>query len=319
MKGRTDRHALRNPALRERGYILLFTLGALALAAALLAGIGPSLRLDAQWVGIERDRQGQEYLLRACVHRSMAQLTVTPLLKQAQAVQPSSDLTTRDLWEPGPLPQEFELGGRRLQVQILDAGGLPDANLLTRDEWARLFVAARLTTPQASGAVADTLMQTRARVTAVTGAGFGTFEEMALPRDWIEGDVQTGRAALSEYLSLGTGLKQLEWNQSALIMFHVLGGASESQLRRIEALRASASPPTPEQIRQALAGLSGNIQSGASRAVRVRCRLLPLDGVHRSGDNIQLTADLLGYPGPLQLLGQRMDYVARVADGDAPR
>ena len=78
MKRRTDIHARHNPAQRERGYILLFTLGALALAAALLAGIGPTLRLDAQWVGIERERQGHEYLLRACVHRSMAQLTVTP-------------------------------------------------------------------------------------------------------------------------------------------------------------------------------------------------------------------------------------------------
>lgn len=298
----------------ERGYILLFTLGALTLAAVLLAGVGPAVRLDAQAVAADRERLASEYALRACVQRAMAQITATPVLKQLQAAQPGV-VNPQDLWEPGPTLRSFDAAGRRVEASIVDAGGIPDGNLLTRDEWIRLLTASRWTSAETAPAHADAVLQRRARVLVVTGMGFVDFDETGLAREWIEGDPDdVDRPPLRDLVTWGTGLKQIEWNQTPLLMFHVLGGATPSQIGRIDALRRSASAPTPDQIRQALAGVGGNLQTGASRAVRIRCRLLPQGDAAATGDNIRLTADLLGYPGPLQLLSQRFDFVAPVRE-----
>jgi general secretion pathway protein K len=112
---------------RQRGTALLLVLWVTVLLAALLIGVAAASRSQSQAAlyGAERVR---------------AELAAEAGLAHAVAGLRAPDL--RDQWVPDGRPYDFEFGGAKVRVQVVDVSGLVDLNAASPDLLGDLFAAA---------------------------------------------------------------------------------------------------------------------------------------------------------------------------------
>lgn len=228
---------------KNSGYILLFTLGVLAVISVLILSMTLSLRMDAQLVSREKSRLQDEYTLRGAVQYVIARLGVT-LESQRQMARKSLDSNSqRTLWSLDEGLYPVRLDGADLLVSISDGGSLPDANLLTEPEWQRLFVELGADGKQSASSFARAIIEARLSASkTIGGAGFESLSELtgiqSLPPYLTQGEKSVGRPSLIDLLVIGTELKQLEINQSPLVLFKVLAGFDENKADTLKLTRS---------------------------------------------------------------------------------
>lgn len=280
-----DHEVIRDPLSRRRndsrrafeknsGYILLFTLGVLAVISVLILSMTLSLRMDAQLVSRERSRLQDEYTLRGAVQYVIARLGVT-LESQRQMAGKSLDSTSqRKLWSLDEGLYPVRLDGADLLVSITDGGALPDANLLTEQEWQRLFVALGADGKQSASSFAGAIMEARLSASKIIGgAGFESLSELtgiqSVPQFLTRSENSVGRSSLIDLLVIGTELKQLEINQSPLVLFKILAGFTENQVDSLKLTR-SRGPISLTDGQKLLIDSPVKLMSNKSEYVRVK-------------------------------------------------
>lgn len=112
---------------RARGAALLFALWAIALLAALLAGMAVTARGEAEAARNAYDQARARYAAEAGVARAVAALR-------------DPDRTRR--WVPDGRPYRFVFDGAKVQVRITDTAGQIDLNAATPEVLKNLFLAA---------------------------------------------------------------------------------------------------------------------------------------------------------------------------------
>jgi len=128
---------------RERGIALLFALWALALLAALLAGLA---------LGARGESEAARQLYSQAQARYAAEAGV------ARAISALRDGNSAHRWVPDGRTYRFEFGGAQVVVRIEDVTGQVDLNAATPDVLTDLFLAAGASNSQAralSDAVQD--------------------------------------------------------------------------------------------------------------------------------------------------------------------
>lgn len=260
-----------------KGYILLFTLGVLAVISVLVLSIALSLRLDAQLIGREKARLQDEYALNGAVQYAVARLTVTLELQRQLAGKPPDAVARRKIWLPEEGPYSMEFAGVPMTVAFDDAGVLPDANLLSEQEWLRLLVELGANANQPSLPYVKALMESKLRVAKSRGSlGFLSMRELinsqSLPQHLTRGVNSQVGFGIHDALVVGTELKQLDINRSPLVLFKVLAGFSDGQLANLQ-LSRSRGPISPIEGQKLLASTPAKLMAEKSDMLRVRINM----------------------------------------------
>lgn len=268
--GRTD---FRRRSARSRGYILLFTLGVLAVISVLILSMTVSLRMDVQLTSREKIRLQDEYTLRGAVQYVIARLGVTFESQRQLAGKSLDDTNRRKLWFPNEGPYFVQLRGTELVVHLDDAGILPDANLLTEQEWQRLIAELDTRGGRSADLLAKTVVESKISISKNRGnGGFTSLAELlgiqTLPQHLTRGENSEGRPGVKDLLVVGTDMKQLEINQSPLILFKVLAGFTDNQVENLKLAR-SRGLISPVEGRKMLLGLPAKLMTSPSEFLRV--------------------------------------------------
>ncbi|OYU46333.1 MAG: hypothetical protein CFE44_02650 [Burkholderiales bacterium PBB4] len=223
------------------GYVLLFTLGVLAVVAVLSLSVASAVRIEARSISDEKVRVQQEYAMSGAVHHAMAAIESQLENKGKDSGQSQS---TSSKVESSTFASTFdlELHGFEMHSVVTDATLLPDGNLLTLEEWEK--VAGVLGgKPDESKEFAALILNERNRIEQQTGRkGFRSLRELTdsntLPLPLVRGALNDRGLVLADLVVLGTQKKLLDINESPLEMFEILAGFDRPKLERLRALRS---------------------------------------------------------------------------------
>jgi hypothetical protein len=269
--GRRWRHSATH---QSEGYILLFTLGVLAVISVLVLSMALSLRLDAQLIGKDKERTQDEYVLRGAVQYALARLNATLEAQRQLAGRPIDALGRRKLWFVEQGSYSFQFAGEELVVYFEDAGILTDANLLTEPEWRILLAELGEVGADAASAYARAIMESKLAIAKQSGFnGFASMQELlqnqSLPQHVVRAVNSKTGMGLKDLLVVGSELKQLDINQSPLVLFKVLAGFGDSQLSNLQLARARGVISQFESQRL-MYGSTAKQMTGKSDWLRVR-------------------------------------------------
>ncbi|EJE53535.1 hypothetical protein PMI14_01687, partial [Acidovorax sp. CF316] len=102
-----QRRAHRAGRAGERGYILLFALGLMAVVTTVVLGVSVSLRLDAQLLAREKEALQEAYVLQSAAAYTALQLGIASAVAGANPPLPEEVRRNWPLWrlpEPGAPP-----------------------------------------------------------------------------------------------------------------------------------------------------------------------------------------------------------------------
>lgn len=273
---------------RAQGYVLVFTLSVLLFISVLVLGLASALRMDAQ-LSLQEKRQWQaEFVCRGALEYLMAQLSVTDTLDRIAAVTDSRQRNADPArWRAEGGPYTVRVGEHQAVVIVEDAAIRPDMNLLTQDEWERLFALGLEMPPELAQTMARRVLGLRAELPA----GFGAIHDLTRVPGLSLAQVYGVRGqkgyALKDLVAAGTGYKKLNVNQSPLILFRIIANFNERQLDELaqeRKVRTQESPPRPLTAEE-VAGKSGLnpalFYTGVGALLSVR--VLPRLGVDAEG------------------------------------
>lgn len=312
MRARTLRHLQRRArtagSVGERGYILLFALGLMAVVTTVVLGVSVSLRLDAQLLAREKEALQEGYVLQSAAAYTALQLGITSAVVGMNPPLPEEARRGWTLWRlpdagappataPGTAPSsrgaataaaagttptatyEATLGRQPFTAELQDASGLPDANDLTAQEWERLF-ALLGTAPERARALALLTMEFKNRVMDARGTtGFSSMRELLdwneIPRTLVQGGTAQVPVGLQDLLVTGTKNRKVRLDTTPVVLLRTLGNPTDDHLQRLAAMRRSGTPITAAQAQQWTdgTGLIAADMAGAPTAVKVRLRL----------------------------------------------
>lgn len=250
--------ALNRPVKRECGYMLLFSLGLLVVVSTLILVITISQRIDTQLLTHEKNQLQSTYLLKGAAEYTAAQLSIASAISYQRIPPDDQILVGWPIWRPNSSPYQIQLDGREISVQITDLSGLPDANLLTLDEWQRLFSALGSENASAALALAQKMMAFKSSFLPVRGsASFFDMDELLawaeFTPEMIDGGTRTVPVGIRQLVTVGTGLKNIHIDLTPLVILRVLGNVTDEHLRRLSDLRAEG-PVPPSQAQQWMQG-----------------------------------------------------------------
>lgn len=243
---------------RECGYMLLFSLGLLVVVSTLILSITISQRIDTQLLVHEKNQLQSTYLLKGAAEYTAAQLSIASAVAYQRISPDDKILVGWSIWRPNSSPYQVRLDGREISVLITDLSGLPDANMLTLDEWQRLFVVLGSDDANAALDLAKKMMAYKSSFLPVRGSA--SFFDMSELLGWaeftpemIDGGTRTVPLGIRQLVTVGTGLKNIHIDLTPLVILRVLGNVTEEHLRQLSDLRNNG-PVPPSQAQQWLQG-----------------------------------------------------------------
>lgn len=295
-------------ALPQQGYVLLFVLGLLVLVSTVALGITAGRRLDAQLLSREKTALQEEYLLRGAAQYTAMQLNIARAV-QARRLEPDDPaLRQWPLWRATGGRYEWLQDGLRVSVEIEDLSGLPDANVLTPQEWQRLLLLLGMASAEDARILAGKLVALRDDLARHRGStGFASLQEVLqwteIPPDIAFGGTKATPLGLQHLLVVGTRNRLVHLDKTPLLWMKVLGNATDAQLQQLETLR-KAGPIPSAQAQQWLAGTGLAVQppDKAVSAVRARLRLASAPAQTRS-----MVAILVGENGSFSVADHLLD------------
>ena len=226
----------------EHGYILLFALGLMAVLATLVLSVTVTLRLDAQLLSREKTALQEVYLLRGAAQYTALQLGITSAVTTLSP--PLSNEARRQwiLWRPNEQTYEANLGSAKVRVELEDISGLPDANMLSLQEWERLFLLLGSSTPETAKGLATKVMEMREQLMRTRNTtGFSSIEELLEWREisveMVHGQTKKNPLGLKHLVVVGTRNKRVDLNSTPMPLLQVLGNVTSEHLQRLATLR----------------------------------------------------------------------------------
>lgn len=277
---------------RERGYILLFTLGTLAVLSVLILSMVLSLRLDAQLGTAERVRLNDEYRLTGAANYAVARLNVVVEARSLLSSKSSGASDRGRLWTDDAGPYSAILLGKNFLFEIEDAVILPDANLLTEQEWKRLLLQLGLEDEQKALELAKAVVESRIDMgSKIGGGGFATLQDLMasqiLPQYLTRGAANLGAMGLSDLVVVGTERKQIEINKTPLTLFSVLADFNAEQLSNLQSFRKRGFI-SQEEGQKLLYPSAVTIMTSKSPWIRLKIKYLNPDNGNHSMQAIAL-------------------------------
>ena len=293
---------------REKGYVLLFALGLLAVVGTLVLSVTVTLRLDAQLLAREKAIVQEEYLLRGAAQFTAAQLSITSAVTALRPPLTKESLSTWTLWTPQGQTYNATIGSTNVMVELDDISGLPDANLLTLQEWERIFVLIGSSTPESAKLLAKKVLELREQLalTRKTG-GFSSLEELLQWREISKLETrrnnEKSQLRLQDVVVVGTMNKKVDLKLTPLPLLQVLGTVTNEHLRRLATLRQSGNI-TPVQAQQWLqgTGLTALATDTPPTAVQARLRM-----ASSKPNGLSLIAVIVGENGEYSVIDQRIE------------
>lgn len=293
------------PNHRQRGYVLLFALGLLAVVSTLVLGVSASLRLDTQLLAREKELLQEQYALQGAVQYAIAQAAISLAIEALPPDPRHEALRQKPRWQFSSTPYSVAVGALQIEVLLEDGSGLPDANTLTAAEWQRLFLLLGATSPEAAQDLANRVLAFKQELARMRGgAGFASLQELLdwpdIPRQMLSSGSGANLQGLQHWLVVGTGQKKVHPYATPLPLFKVLGQASDEQLQQLAQWRRAGAVPTVQfQAWVQAAGLSASSPDAPVLLVRARVqRARPVAGGNT------LVATVAKKAGTLELLDQ---------------
>lgn len=293
---------------QDQGYVLLFALGLMALVATLVLSVTVTLRLDAQLLSHEKTALHEEYLLRGAAQYAAIQLGIASAVSALKPSSSEESLRKWALWRPSGQAYETTLASARILVQLEDISGLPDANMLSLQQWERLFLLLGANSPDAAKGLATKVMELREQLVRMRGtAGFSSLQELLewkeIPSMMIHGGTEKVPLGLKHLVVVGTRNKQVDLHSTPLPLLQVLGNVTDEHLQRLATLRKSGSI-TAAQTQQWLQGTGLTAQTPDAPPVSVRA-LLRMASAPPEG--LALVAVITSENGEYAVIDQIMD------------
>ncbi len=243
--------ASRYPSHRQRGYVLLFSLGLLAVVSTLVLGVSASLRLDTQLLAREKELLQEQYALQGAVQYAIAQAAISLAIEALPPDPRHEALRQRPRWQFSTTPYSVAVGTQQIEVLVEDGSGLPDANTLTVVEWQRLFLLLGAASPDAAQTLAHRVLTFKQELARMRGgAGFASLQELLdwpdIPRQMLSSGSGANLQGLQHWLVVGTGHKKVHPYLTPLPLFKVLGQASDEQLQQLAQWRRAGAVPTAQ-------------------------------------------------------------------------
>lgn len=265
------------PFRRERGYILLFALGLMAVVATLLLSVTVSLRLDAQLLSREKTALQEEYLLQGAARYAVIQLGIASAVTTLMPRPSEASMRNWVLWRPNGSVYDAVLGTTKVLVELEDVSGLPDANMLSSQQWARLFLLLGANSPEKSKVLASKVIELREQLGRLRGtAGFSSIRELL---DWEEiplamrlGETKEIPQGLKHLMVVGTRNLQVDLNSTPLPLLQVLGNVTDEQLKQLATLRQSG-PIAAIDAQHWIQGTGLRAQAPDAQPISIRARL----------------------------------------------
>ncbi len=219
------------------GYILIYMAAILLFMTTTVWAMAVSLRLEAQTLVRQKDNLQVRYTLEGAMQFALLQFELRRSAKN------DKDLAER-FWAPVADEHLVELRLGTVRVRVEEAGLLPDANMLTREEWIKLFQAVGGVDEARAALWADAVEDAQKRS---RDGKFASVSELLtindIPPAVRYGASEAGGKAasalgLKDLLTAGSGAKMLEANRSPLILFGVLiPGADDNKVRQLDEAR----------------------------------------------------------------------------------
>lgn len=296
------------PLGRERGYILLFALGLMAVVATLLLSVTVSLRLDAQLLSREKTALQEEYLLRGAAQYTAIQLGITSAVSTLVPRPNETSMRSWVLWRPDGSIYHAMLGSTEILVELEDVSDLPDANMLSSQQWERLFLLLGSNSPEKAKLLAAKVIELREQLGRIRGtAGFSSIRELL---DWEEiplpmrfGKTKEIPQGLKHLVVVGTRNLQVDLNSTPLPLLQALGNVTEEQLKRIATLRQSG-PIAAIDAQQWIQGTGLRAQAPDAQPTSIRARLRLASS---QPNGLALVAMIASENGEYTVIDQMMD------------
>ena len=221
-----QRHLARAPT---NGYVLLFALGLIVVVSTLVLSLTISLRLDAQLLAREKTALQEEYLMRGAAQYAAAQLGITAAA-DALRLDPKSDVVRRlRLWRPSAEGYEITLGAAKLLVTLEDVSDLPDANLMSVQQWGRLLQQSGLKSVEAMRLAEEIVAVRKELARSRRTEGFSSLGELML---WDEIPRNVSRLVV-----VGTKRIDVNLNSTPEQVLRFLGDVPSDKLQQLAKLR----------------------------------------------------------------------------------
>ena len=251
----------------------------------LTLSVATNVRLEAQSLADSKTKLQLEYALSGAVHHGLAQLGNSLSKATKDSGQSPVDAANKPNG-PSKLVFDLELNGFELHGVSQDASLLPDGNLLSKDEWIRLAKVLGAD-EAAAGAFAEAVLQVKKETELVTGKqGFRSIKEIVgsntLSLPLMRGALNSQGLSLTELIVIGTQKKQLDINESALVMFKILANFSNPQLMRLDTLRSRGAVSDAETT-QLLSGSAVQVRREVSNFLRLKVENTGLIGIKSQG------------------------------------
>jgi hypothetical protein len=267
----------------ERGYVLLFVLGLLSVVATVVLGTSVGLRLDAQLLATEKAALQEEYLLKGAARYAAIQLGIAAAV-EASSLDPRDETFRQwELWRiTDDRQHQITMGDSVIGAALEDVSGLPDANLLTAQEWERLLLLMGMPSQEEARTLATkitALRETLERVRGIAG-GFWSLQELLtwheIPEAIAFGGSDTTPLGLQHLLVVGSRSKKVSLDKTPLLLIQALGNVSDEKSRQLNTLR-KAGPIQAPQAQQWLQGtqLTALPPGAKPTAVRAHLRIQP--------------------------------------------
>ena len=274
------------------GYVLLFALGLIVVVSTLVLSLTVSLRLDAQLLAREKIALQEEYLMRGAAQYAAAQLGITAAVDALQ-LDPKTDLVRQwRLWRPSTEGYEITLGAAKLRVTLADVSDLPDANLLSVQQWGRLLQQTGLKSEEAMRLAEEIVAVRQELAHSRRTAGFSGLDELMhwdqIPR------------SVSRFVVVGTKRIEVNLNSTPEQVLRFLGDVSPDKLQQLAKLRKDGVIP-PAQAQAWLQGTGLRERRGANSVLAATARIRMLSS---APENRSWTALISGENGIYTVIDQ---------------
>ena len=274
------------------GYVLLFALGLIVVVSTLVLSLTVSLRLDAQLLAREKIALQEEYLMRGAAQYAAAQLGITAAVDALQ-LDPKTDLVRQwRLWRPSTEGYEITLGAAKLRVTLADVSDLPDANLLSVQQWGRLLQQTGLKSEEAMRLAEEIVAVRQELAHARRTAGFSGLDELMhwgqIPR------------SVSRFVVVGTKRIEVNLNSTPEQVLRFLGDVSPDKLQQLAKLRKDG-VIAPAQAQAWLQGTGLRERRSANLVLAANARIRMLSS---APENRSWTALISGENGIYTVIDQ---------------
>lgn len=245
---------------KQKGFVLLFVMGALVLVVALFLGISIVTRDKVNQVTAQRAVTESDYILKGVIQVVLAKIHVDiDLASPGNQVEAGRYRLppAYEAWTASMLPKPLNVEGETFLVQVIDARWLPDANTLSPEEWLRLLTGLGMESTEAQ-TIMEQIVEKKDRVLGSFG-GYQTFNQifsgLVGPTTALHGSADGSVPGLIDVLTVGTGTRATHPLYTPLIVYKALYNASDEQLKKLSALRTKGA--VSRQQESELLGLTG--------------------------------------------------------------